>query len=98
MVDAEFLTAPCDQKLIGIQDEEAQDEGIQDGQLSHDLREIVQDAGDGVRQLLHIGEQSHRSAGIEAVKQRYRDGQGQKVDQVIAREMTDIAQGEPNKH
>ena len=98
MIRTEFLTPPRDQELIGIQDEETEDEGIQDGQPAHDQGEIVQDVRNGIRQILRAGQQAHRSAGIEAVKQRDRDGQRQKVDQIIAGKMTDVAQREPNNH
>ena len=98
MIRTEFLTPPRDQELIGIQDEETEDEGIQDGQPAHDQGEIVQDVRNGIRQILCTCQQAHRSAGIEAVKQRDRDGQRQKVDQIIAGKVTDVAQREPNNH
>ncbi len=64
----------------------------------HDLGEIVQDVRNGIRQILRAGQQAHRSAGIEAVKQRDRDGQRQEIDQIIAGKVTDVAQREPNNH
>ena len=102
-VRAELLLASPNHESVGVQDQKAQNDGDDHAEIGHDLGQYVENAR--ARREEHVfgaflGLEQHTGVpdGVEGVKHRHAQGQGDEVHSVVAHAAAHVAQGKFHQH
>ena len=93
LVEAKLPLATLDQVVVGIDHEEAQNEGQKHRDEAHEHR-------DGLHHLARVLREEVRLSGdgVERVEHRHAQHERDEVDRVVAQRLAYVAQGQPKEH
>ena len=93
LVEAELLLPPAHQEVVGIDHEEAHDEGKEDGEAFQHVAEALQETC-GIA-LEEIGLDRDR---IEGVEDSNAERKGQKIHGIVVHHLAHVTEGKLNEH